>query len=401
MTGQPAPARPARVARDFRNESCYNQPMTARSFASGMVSFGLVNIPVKLYSTGEPAAGVQLNFLHKQCGSRLKQQYICPTDDVVVGREDMVKGYEYAKGQYVLFSEEEQKALLREATNTVAITEFVPLSQVDPIYFEKSYYLGPDKGGDRPYRLLAEAMVRTGQAALARYAARGKDYLVLVRPFEGGLIMQQLRYVDEIRPFEEVPIAPAELREGELQLAMQLIEQIASDRFEPDKYEDEVRQQAREMIDRKIQGQEITAAPVEAPRTQVVDLMAALKASLGQPAAAPRALSGAAARLPAQSAPRSAQRSTRPAAGSRAGAGSAGSGGPARPSETKRAQRSSEAKSVTAAAGAARRPAALLKTAKPTASALATLESRKPPKPAPRKKAAASAEVSRPRTRKS
>ena len=363
-----------------------------------MVSFGLVNIPVKLYSTGEAAAGVQLNFLHKQCGSRLRQQYICPTDDVVVGREDMVKGFEYAKGQYVLFSEEEQKALLREATNTIAITEFVPLEQVDPIYFEKSYYLGPDKGGDRPYRLLAEAMLRTGQAALARYAARGKDYLVLIRPFEGGLIMQQLRYVDEIRPFEEVPVAPAELRDSELQLAMQLIEQIASDRFEPRKYEDEVRKQTREMIDRKVQGQEITAAPVEPPRSQVVDLMAALKASLGQAAVAPRAVAGAGSRLPARSA-RSAERS----------AAATGS---------KRPQRSEEAKAATArgTTDSARRPAALLKTAtnartaptssagrsaKPSAPAVASLEGRKPPKAAPRKKIAAPIEISRPRTRKS
>jgi DNA end-binding protein Ku len=166
-----------------------------------MVSFGLVTIPVKLYSTGETAVAFQLNMLHSKCGSRLKQQYVCPVDEVVVGKDEMVKGYEYAKGQYVLFTEDEIKALNREATNAIAITEFVPLEQVDPIYFEKSYYLGPDKGGERPYRLLAEAMRQTSRAALARYAARGKDYLVLLRPFEEGLIMQQLRYYDELRPF--------------------------------------------------------------------------------------------------------------------------------------------------------------------------------------------------------
>src|SRR3569832_336518 len=131
--------------------------MSARPFASGMISFGLVTIPMKLYSTGESAAGIQYNMLHKKCRSRLKQQYICPVDDEVVGREDIVKGYEYAKGQYVLFTEEELKALTPEPTNAVEIREFVPLDQVDPIYYEKSFYLGPDKGGDRPYRLLAEA----------------------------------------------------------------------------------------------------------------------------------------------------------------------------------------------------------------------------------------------------
>lgn len=260
--------------------------MAARSFASGTISFGLVTIPVKLYSTGESSVGIQLNMLHKKCGSRLKQQYICPTDNEVVGREDMVKGYEYAKGQYVLFTEEELKALTPEPTNAIDIAEFVPLDQVDPIYFEKSTYLGPDRGGDRPYRLLSEAMRQTGRAALARYRARGKDYLVLLRPFEDGLILQQLRYADEIRPFSEIPVAPAEIKEPELRLAMQLIEQIAGDKFQPDQYEDTVRQSTRDLIEKKVQGEEITAAPQEAPKAQIIDLMEALKASLStaQPA---------------------------------------------------------------------------------------------------------------------
>jgi DNA end-binding protein Ku len=261
-------------------EQCYNIAMSLRPFASGTVSFGLVTIPVKLYSTGETTAGIQLNMLHRKCGSRLKQQYICPLDDEVVGRDEMVKGYEYAKGQYVLFSDDELKALNREATNAIAIAEFVPLEQVDPIYFDKSYYLGPDKGGDRPYRLLAEAMKQTSRAAVARYAARGKDYLVLLRPFEEGLVMQQLRYYDELRPFSEVPVGATEVREPELKLAKQIIDQIANDRFQPESYEDEVRHQTKELIEKKLAGQEITVAPVEAPKAQIIDLMAALKASL-------------------------------------------------------------------------------------------------------------------------
>ena len=254
--------------------------MSARPFASGMISFGLVNVPVKLYSTGESAAGIQFNMLHKKCRSRLKQQYVCPVDNEVVGRDEMVKGYEYSKGQYVLFTEDELKALSPEPTNAVEITEFVPLEQVDPIYYEKSYYVGPDKGGDRPYRLLAEAMKQTNRAALARYVARGKDQFVLLRPFDGGLIMQQLRYSDELRPFSEVPVGAADLKEPELKLAVQLIEQIATDEFRPEIYEDTQRQQVRSLIDRKVQGEEITAAPVAAPKAQVIDLMAALKASL-------------------------------------------------------------------------------------------------------------------------
>ena len=254
--------------------------MSIRPFASGMVSFGLVTIPVKLYSTGESAAGITLNMLHSKCGSRLRQQYFCPVDNEVVGRDEMVKGYEYAKGQYVLFTEEELKALNPEPTNAIEIAEFVPIENVDPIYFEKSYFLGPDKGGDRPYRLLAEAMKKTGRAALARYAARGKDYLVLVRPFEEGLILQQLRYADELRSFSEVPLGAADVKEPELRLAIQLIDQIAADEFRPEEYEDTVRMRTRELIEKKIQGEEITAAPPEAPRAQIIDLMAALKASL-------------------------------------------------------------------------------------------------------------------------
>lgn len=263
--------------------------MSARPFASGMISFGLVTIPMKLYSTGESAAGIQFNMLHKKCRSRLKQQYICPVDNEVVGREDIVKGYEYSKGQYVLFTEEELKALVPEPTNAVEITEFVPLEQVDPIYFEKSFYIGPDKGGDKPYRLLAEAMKQTNRAALARYVARGKDQFVLLRPFEEGLIMQQLRYSDELRSFSEVPVGTAEVKEPELKLAIQLIEQIATDEFHPETYEDTQRMQVRSLIERKVQGEEITAAPAPEPKAQVIDLMAALKASLAaaKPSAEP------------------------------------------------------------------------------------------------------------------
>ena len=254
--------------------------MSLRAFASGNISFGLVSIPIKLYSTGESTVGIHLNMVHKKCGTRLKQQYVCPTDDEVVERGDIVKGYEYARGQYVLFTEEELKALNPEATNAIEIAEFVPLEKVDPVFYEKSYYLGPDKGGDRPYRLLAEAMRETGRAALARYRARGKDYLVLLRPFEQGLVMQQLRYADEVREFSEVPIGQAEVKEPELKLAVQLVDQIASDTFRPADYEDEVRKRTRDLIEQKVAGQEITAPAPEAPKAQIIDLMEALKASL-------------------------------------------------------------------------------------------------------------------------
>ncbi len=358
-----------------------------------MVSFGLVTIPIKLYSTGESAAGIQLNMLHRKCGSRLKQQYVCPVDDVVVGRDEMVKGYEYAKGQYVLFTEDEIKALNREATNAIEITEFVPLAQVDPIYFEKSYYLGPDKGGERPYRLLAEAMKQTGRAALARYAARGKDYLVLLRPFEEGLILQQLRYYDELRPFSEVPIGDAEVREPELKLARQIIDQIANDRFEPTTYEDEVRQQTMALIEKKVAGQDISAAPVEAPKAQIIDLMAALKASLAaapQPESAPGRPRSAAARSartakPAAAAAAPTGPAAAPSAAQLAPRGEAAAAA-RRPVRTARAAAARPAKSVRAAAEPpAPLPAAAAPAPAPALSPSPTnLAQRKPPKRSPR-----------------
>jgi DNA end-binding protein Ku len=249
--------------------------------ASGTISFGLVAIPVKLYTTGESSQTVRFSMVHEKCGTKVKYRYYCPTDDELVERDEITKGYEFAKGQFVLFSDEELKALMPEATHAIEIAEFVPLEKVDPIYFEKSYYLGPDKGGAKPYRLLAETMATTGRAALARYAARGKDYLVMLRPFESGLIMQQLRYSVDVRPFAEVPIEEAKVTKAELALAKQLVDQGASDEFQPESYTDEARGRVWELVEGKVQGEEIVAAPEEAPKAQIIDLMEALKASLG------------------------------------------------------------------------------------------------------------------------
>jgi DNA end-binding protein Ku len=192
----------------------------------------------------------------------------------------MMKGYEFARGQYVLFTNEEIKALEEESSRMIEIVEFVPLAGVDPVYFERAYYLGPDKGGDKPYKLLARAMAETGRCALARYAARGKQYLVLVRPFEDGLLMQQLRYADEVKSFDEVERIDATLSDAELALAVQLIEQIATEEFRPDVYEDAVKKRLEEVIAQKVDGAEVTYAPADRPRAQVIDLMEALKASL-------------------------------------------------------------------------------------------------------------------------
>ena len=236
--------------------------------------------------------------LHDKCGTRLKQKYICPKDSEEVPRKSMVKGYEFSKGQYVIFSEEELKTIQEKATQSIDITEFIPTKSIDPIYFEKSYYLGPDKGGDRAFKLLSKALVKSGRSALAKYAARGKMYLVLLRPFGKGIVMQQLRYADEIRSQDEVPLGDAEIKNAELELAMQIIEQGISDDFKPEQYGDEVRERALKLIEKKVQGQEITEAPAEEPKAQVIDLMEALKASLSK-----KSESG---RKPAKRAPRAA-----------------------------------------------------------------------------------------------
>src|ERR1043165_9904889 len=190
--------------------------MPARAIGTATVSFGLVSIPVKLFSATESSAAVTFNWLHKKCSTRLKQQYICPQDQETVTRDEMVKGYEYSKDRYVTFTPEELKALEEEATQAIDITEFVPIAKIDPIFFDRPYYLGPDKGGDKAYRLLAKAMIETGRAALGRYAARGKQYLVMLRPIGDALVMQQLHYADEVRPFAEVPLATGEVKDAEL-----------------------------------------------------------------------------------------------------------------------------------------------------------------------------------------
>ena len=245
-----------------------------------MISFGLVSVPVKLYATGESKSRVSFNMVHEKCGTRVKQQYICPKDDEIVPRSDIVKGYEFAKGQYVLFTGEELKAIEHPKTDSIEITEFVPADQVDRLYSDRAYYLGPDKGGTRAYRLLSAALTDTGRVAIAKYATRGRQYLVMVRPHQEGLVMEQLRYSDELRPFEDVPVEEGEVADVELNLALQVIDQGASDTFDPKAYRDEVRERMMELIQQKIDGEEITVAHTEEPQTQIIDLMAALKASL-------------------------------------------------------------------------------------------------------------------------
>ncbi len=286
--------------------------MSARALGNASISFGLVSIPVKLYTASNTSSAISFNLMHRKCGSRLKQQYICSKEETIVSRDDMVKGYEFNKDQYVLFTDEELKAFEEQATQTIEVTEFVPIDSVDPVYYDKPYYLGPDKGGAKPYRLLTEVMKETGRVALAKYAARGKQYLVMLRPSGEGLVMQQLLYADEVRSFSEVPLDKAEVKDGELKLARLLVEESSSDTFRPEAYEDEVRKRVHEALDRKVQGGQFAVAAAPKKGGEIVDLMEALRASLGKPRkAAPKALASASAeRKPPRSAPRAAEKRT-------------------------------------------------------------------------------------------
>jgi DNA end-binding protein Ku len=253
----------------------------ARSIGSLTISFGLVAIPVKLYSATQSGSQISFNMLHKTCGSRLKQQYICQKEGVIVERDETVKGYEFAKDQYVQFTPEEIKALDEVGTHAIEISEFVPMESIDPVYFDKTYYLSPDKGAAKPYGLLSEAMKEAKLVAVGRWAVRGKAYIVALRPIGDVLTMQQLHFAADVRPSSEVEVPKTEVKPAELKLARQLIDSQTNQSFDPASYKDDVRARIQAEIDKKVQGQEISVADVQ-PETggKVIDLMEALRASL-------------------------------------------------------------------------------------------------------------------------
>jgi len=256
--------------------------MAARATSSGTISFGLVSIPVKVFPASSSKA-VRFSMLHEKDKSRLKQTYVCKACDEPVERSETVKGYEYARDQYVVLSEDELKDIEKASDRTVEIEEFVPIAKVDPIYFEKSNLLGPDKGGHKAYRLLREAMVEAGRVAIGRFNQRGRQQLVLLRPTETGLVMHGLHYADEVRSFDDIDLGDdMEIKESELALAHQLIDQLSQKKFEPEKYEDDYRRMVLEAVDQKVAGEEVVVAPTSEPKEQIIDLVAALKKSLAE-----------------------------------------------------------------------------------------------------------------------
>jgi DNA end-binding protein Ku len=255
--------------------------MALRALSSGTISFGLVSIPVKFF-TAASSEQVRFNMLHKDCGARLKQQMVCPVHNEPVSREQTVRGYEFQKGEFVTFDEEEFKALDAGRDSHISITEFADLGAFDMVQVEKSYYLGPDKGGDKAYRLLGEAMRESGKVAVGSWAARGKEQLVVIRAYKDGLIFHQMYFADEVRAFDEVDTgATYTFSDVERKLAHQLIDQLTETKFDWTKYDDTYRKRVTDAVEQKVLGKQLQLAP-EAPRAQIIDLFEALKQSLAK-----------------------------------------------------------------------------------------------------------------------
>lgn len=282
--------------------------MAVRPVGSGTISFGLVSIPIRLY-VATSSEQLSFNMLHAPCGTRIKQQIVCPHCERVVERSEIVKGYEFEKDRYVTFTDDELKALEAEANRALDIHEFVPLAAVDPMYFASAHYLGPDKGAEKAYHLLAEAMRATAKVALAQFVHHGKEHLVLIRPLDGGLVLHSMHYADEVRRFADIEAGAApKIREGEADLARKLIEQLSAPAFHPEQYRDQYRDRVREVVQKKVEGQEVTAAAPAPARAQVIDLMEALKASLTRKGARAEERSSAAAEAAGKRRPAAAAR---------------------------------------------------------------------------------------------
>ena len=250
----------------------------------GSISFGLVNIPIKMFTATEEK-DIRFRYLHKECNTPLKYKKVCPTCDKEVSESDIVRGFEYETGHFIIMEERDLEALKSEVdTKAIDILDFVNLSEIDPIYFDKSYYLSPQDTGNKAYNLLRKAMNDTGKIAIAKMTIRNKQTLAALRVFENVLVLETIFYPDEVRPVQQVPGLPegVEVNEKELTIATQLIENLSAP-FAPEKYKDDYRAALRELIDKKIAGQEIEVAP-EVPHKNVIDLMEALQASLKQTA---------------------------------------------------------------------------------------------------------------------
>jgi len=252
----------------------------AASVWSGYLTFGLISMPVRLFS-GARSSGVSFNMLHRDDLQRVKQQYICPGENRVVDRSEIVKGYEFRKGEYVVIEPEEIKKIEPQTAKTMEILEFVKSSEVDPVFFESSYYMMPEEAGRRPYALLTKALEESEFVAIAKLTMHNREYTVFLRPHEGGLMLHTMYYADEVRRLDDFGAPDVELKDAEVKVAHQLIEALAAD-WDPEKYHDTFQDNLKKLIQTKLEGGKITEVEKPKKPTPVVDLMAALKQSLAE-----------------------------------------------------------------------------------------------------------------------
>ncbi len=261
--------------------------MKARAFGSATISFGLVSIPVKIFTTKNPEAQLSFRLVHDTCGTPLRQQFVCPKHNQVVDRDHIAKAYEHEDNQYVQMAGDELAQLKQPTDPAIDLCHFVAVDAVDPLYFDKAYYLAPAPGAERAYRLLSRALELSGHGGMARQASRGKQYVVFVRAFEGGLILHQLRYREGVRSFADVPKgADVALSDAEIELAMQLVARASRPAPDLDSFRDPVKARARDLIDGKLARAELEEHDAghrheHDERGDIIELLAALRASLG------------------------------------------------------------------------------------------------------------------------
>jgi len=275
--------------------------MALRPIRNATISFGLVNIPVRFY-TATKSEDVHFNMLHESCGSRVNRKWWCPQHEALVEQSELIRGYAIAKNQYVTFTDEEIDALETDDNRALEITEFLDLDQIDPVFFEKAYFLGPAAGGGKTYKLLAEAMKKEHKVALARMVQGNREHIVIVRPFQNGLVLHTMYYADEVRDFGAIEIEDAVIKDKEIKLAEMLIDELTEKKFNPLQYKDEYRERLMERIKAKSEGETIVQEEREDDKTgEVIDIMEALRRSLEGAGRAPakRASARATAEAPA------------------------------------------------------------------------------------------------------
>ena len=255
--------------------------MALRPLRNATISFGLVSIPVRFY-TATKSEDIHFNLLHATCGSRVNRKWWCPHHEKIVDSDELIRGYAVTKNKYVTFSDEEMEVLETDDNRALDITEFVDIQEIDPVFYEKAYFLGPAPGGGKTYKLLASAMKKENRVAVARWVAAGKEHLVVIRPFEKGLILHTMFYADEVRDFSSIDLEDTAVRDKEVQLAEMLINELTEEKFNPMAFKDEYRERLLERIREKARGKTIVAEEREEEETtgEVVDIMEALRRSL-------------------------------------------------------------------------------------------------------------------------